>query len=125
MKMEPVISGYNTSIAAYGDRSFTIAGEKHAGSILLMPESVASWPVERMDDLTVESLETIVEHAADIELLIVGTGHHPALLPTKVRNHFRQRGIAIEAMATGPACRTYNVLLAEHRLVAAALIAVD
>jgi uncharacterized protein len=33
--------------------------------------------------------------------------------------------VALEPMDTGAACRTYNVLMAEDRRVAAALIAVD
>ena len=124
MKMEPVVSGYNTAIGAYGDGGFTVAGERHAGSILLLPESVASWTVTDFDGLTVESLDAIAEYSDSIEILIVGTGDRPALLSPAFREHFKTCGVSIEAMATGPACRTYNVLLAEHRLVAAALIAV-
>ena len=125
MKMEPVVSGYNTVISAYGNGGFTVAGERRSGSVLLMPESVAPWTVTDFDNLTVESLDTITENSEDIELLIVGTGDRPALLSPDLREHFKSRGVSIEAMATGPACRTYNVLLAEHRLVAAALIAVE
>jgi uncharacterized protein len=125
MKMEPVVSGYTTVITAYGDGGFTVAGERRPGSILLMPESVGSWSVTDFDDLTVEALDTIAENSDDIEILIVGTGDRPALLSPDLREHFKSRGVSIEAMATGPACRTYNVLLAEHRLVAAALIAVE
>jgi len=125
MKMEPVVTGYNTAISAYGAGGFTVAGERYAGSILLMPESVAAWTITDFNGLTVESLDAIAEHSDDIEILIVGTGDRPALLPPALREHFKARGVSIEAMATGPACRTYNVLLAEHRLVAAALIAVE
>jgi len=125
MKMEPVVSGYTTVITAYGDGGFTVAGERRPGSILLMPESVAPWTVTDFDGLTIDSLDTILEHADNIEILIVGTGDRPALLSPDLREHFKSRGVSIEAMATGPACRTYNVLLAEHRLVAAALIAVE
>ena len=39
--------------------------------------------------------------------------------------HSRETGLALEAMDTGAACRTYNVLLAEGRPVGAALVAVD
>ena len=125
MKMEPVVSGYTTMITAYGDGGFTVAGQRRPGSILLMPESVASWTVMDFDGLTVESLDPIAEHSDSIEILIVGTGDRPALLSPALREHFKTRGVSVEAMATGPACRTYNVLLAEHRLVAAALIAVE
>jgi uncharacterized protein len=125
MKMEPVETGYNTVITAYGNGGFTVSGQRREGSVLLMPESAASWPVRSFDELTVESLEPILDLADDIDILILGTGERPALAPLGLRERFKEHRISVEAMATGPACRTYNVLLAEHRLVAAALIAVD
>jgi uncharacterized protein len=42
-----------------------------------------------------------------------------------VRRAFAAASIGLEAMDTGAACRTYNVLLAEGRPVGAALLAVD
>ena len=38
---------------------------------------------------------------------------------------FAEAGVALEAMTTGAAVRTYNILLAEKRDVAAALLAVE
>jgi uncharacterized protein len=125
MKMEPVDSGYSTVITAYGNGGFTVAGKRREGSLLLLPESVASWDVSKFADATPESLSEILDHAGEIEILIVGTGSQPAMAPVELRERFKQNGIVLEAMATGPACRTYNVLLGEHRLVAAALIAID
>jgi uncharacterized protein len=125
MKMEPVETGYATVITAYGNGGFTVAGERREGSVLLMPESVASWDIGAFEDVTPDSLDPILELADQIDILILGAGDRPALVPQALREHFKARGIAVEAMATGPACRTYNVLLAEHRLVAAALISVE
>ena len=125
MKMEPVESGYSTVITAYGNGGFTVAGKRREGSVLLLPESIADWSVTAFADATPESLSEILERSGEIEILIVGTGSQPALAPVHLRERFKQNGIVLEAMATGPACRTYNVLLAEHRLVAAALIAVE
>ena len=58
------------------------------------------------------------------EILLVGCGARTESMPVPVREHFKAQRIALEAMDTGAACRTYNVLIAESRLVAAALIAV-
>ena len=45
-------------------------------------------------------------------------------IPKQIKEALRARGIASDPMSTGAAVRTYNVLLAEERRVAAALIAV-
>ena len=89
MKMEPVVSGYATVISAYGDGGFTVAGQRRAGSILLLPESIASWNVTDINDLTIDSLDTIAEHAADIELLIVGTGSRPGAPAARLSRSFQ------------------------------------
>ncbi|MGB1547223.1 MAG: MTH938/NDUFAF3 family protein [Alphaproteobacteria bacterium] len=67
----------------------------------------------------------IVEAEETVEVLLLGTGQVTCLLPKAVRESLRAKGIAIEVMDTGAACRTYNVLATEGRLVAAALIAVE
>jgi len=60
-----------------------------------------------------------------VEVLLVGCGSAMALIDPDLRDAARARGVALEPMDTGAACRTYNVLMAEDRRVAAALIAVD
>jgi uncharacterized protein len=62
--------------------------------------------------------------AGQIELLLLGCGPRMALIPSTLRAALRAKGIVLEPMDTGAACRTYNVLAAEGRKVAAALIAV-
>jgi uncharacterized protein len=71
------------------------------------------------------SLAPALDAKDAISLFILGTGTSPRLPAPEVRDAFAQAGIALEAMDTGAACRTYNVLLAEGRPIAAALIAVD
>ena len=70
-----------------------------------------------------ESLAPIVAAAPAVELLILGLGPRFLPVPAALRQALKDQGIALEAMDTGAACRTYNVLLAEDRRVAAALIA--
>jgi uncharacterized protein len=55
--------------------------------------------------------------------LILGLGPRFLMVPAELRQALKGHGIAVEAMDTGAACRTFNVLLAEDRRVAAALIA--
>ena len=46
-------------------------------------------------------------------------------MPEALRTRFREAHISIDAMLTGPAVRTYNVMLMESRRVGAGLIAVE
>ncbi|TGT19415.1 hypothetical protein EN817_31340, partial [Mesorhizobium sp. M3A.F.Ca.ET.174.01.1.1] len=63
--------------------------------------------------------------ADKVEILLVGTGKDLRPLPAALRAAMKEAGISADPMSTGAAVRTYNVLLAEDRAVAAALIAVD
>ncbi len=61
---------------------------------------------------------------AGVELLLVGCGKMMQAVPLEMRNYCRSIGVAMEPMDTGAACRTYNVLMAEDRKVAALLMPV-
>jgi uncharacterized protein len=80
--------------------------------------------VGALSAITSDSLLPITRAEPAIELLILGCGAKFALAPAALRDELRGHGIVVEAMATPAACRTYNVLLAEDRRVAAALIAI-
>jgi uncharacterized protein len=109
-------------IQAYREGGFTIAGVRHAGSVLVLPDRSLPWAVGDLSAVTVESLAPIIEAAA-VEILILGCGARFALPTVELRQAVRAHGIVTEAMDTRAACRTFNVLLAEDRRVAAALIA--
>ena len=111
-------------IDGYGDGGFVIAGTRYLGSMLVFPERSLSWDVESTDGLTVQSLSPVIKGDEQTRILIVGCGPTFLPLPTGLRDGLREHGIVLEWMDTGAACRTYNVLLAEDRQLAAALIAV-
>lgn len=111
------------SIEAYGNGGFRFAGMSHRGSILCLPSGIHAW--EPATPLDVPSLAPAFSEKAELGLLILGTGRCHELPAPDVRRAFAEAGMALEAMDTGAACRTYNVLLAERRPVGAALIAVD
>jgi uncharacterized protein len=110
-------------IQAYREGAFTVAGVRHQGSLLVMPERTLAWPVDALSAITLENVAPITLADPAIELLLLGCGEKFALAPPALRDGLRGHGIVVEAMATPAACRTYNVLLAEDRRVAAALIA--
>jgi uncharacterized protein len=124
MEVRPVVAVERQQIQAYREGGFTVAGTRHEGSVLVMPERTLPWRVDTLAAVTVESMAPITEVEPAVELLILGCGREFAPAPPSLRDALRAHGIVIEAMATPAACRTYNVLLAEDRRVAAALIAV-
>jgi uncharacterized protein len=109
---------------AYGNGGFRFADMSHRGSVLALPSGIKAWPVASMGELTDEVLAPIFAEAAEIELLLFGTGAEITALSNAFRERFREAGIGLDVMQTGAAARTYNILLAENRKVAAALIAV-
>jgi uncharacterized protein len=111
-------------IDAYGNGGFRFGGMSHRGSILLLPSGVRAWPVTSVGGIDPTALAPILAEASTIELLLLGTGADPAFIEDRIRAALGEVGIRLDAMPTGAAARTYNVLLAEDRRVAAALIAV-
>jgi uncharacterized protein len=123
MAIAPAVPAGRQLIQGYHPGGFRIAGIDHEGSVLVLPERTSPWPVRAPDEVTPASLAPIVAAAPAVELLILGLGPRFLAVPAELRQALKDRGIALEAMDTGAACRTYNVLVAEERRVAAALIA--
>jgi uncharacterized protein len=110
-------------IEAYGNGGFRFAGMSHRGSILCLPSGIHAWtPAEPLD---VASLAPALAESDSMQLLVLGTGVRQIFPAPQIRRAFVDAGLGLEAMSTGAACRTYNVLLAEGRSVGAALLAVD
>lgn len=111
-------------IDAYGNGGFRFADMSHRGSIICLPAAIIAWSATTAENLAASDLADVLTHADGIDLLLLGTGAKQVFPSPQLRSALRSAGITVEAMATGAACRTYNVLLAERRPVAAALIAV-
>ncbi len=112
-------------IDAYGNGGFRFAGLSHRGSLLCLPGGMFAWKVASPADITLGSLAPVLAASDEIDVLLIGIGADIAAVPRELREALRQRKVIVEAVSTGSAVRTYNVLLAEKRAVAAALIAVD
>lgn len=112
-------------IDAYGNGGFRFAGMSHRGSLLCLPDGIWAWPVVRVADLNADMLTPVFERADRLDFFLLGAGADPYLLPPSLRARFRALGLSADVMTTGPAVRTYNVMLAEDRRVAAGLIAVE
>lgn len=111
-------------IAAYGDGGFRFAEMSHRGSLLLLPSGVVAIEVNGVAELSADQLSKVIEERDAIELLLVGTGNSLQPLAEPLRALLSEAGVRYEVMQTGAAIRTYNILLAEDRHVAAILIVV-
>jgi uncharacterized protein len=126
MDVTPLIPQGTQIIDGYGEGGFRISGRRVEGSVIVFPGKVIAWSVSAAGEISAGSLEAVsaAGKAGTIELLLVGTGARMAQIDRTLRQSLRGDGVVIEVMDTGAACRTYNVLMAEGRRVAAALIAV-
>jgi uncharacterized protein len=112
-------------IDSYGAGGFRLSGEWHAGSLLIVADEARPWPVASLAELTPESLAPVFSAPrAELEFLLLGVGAINAMPPIAVRDAVRALGVGLEFMATPQAAKLYNVLTAEGRRLAAALIAV-
>ncbi len=112
-------------LEAYGNGGFRFAGMSHRGSILCLPSGVHGWEPRDPSKLAPDDFQRVLAEAEAIEILLVGMGKELRPLPAALRQALREARISADPMSTGAAVRTFNVLLAEDRAVAAALIAID
>ena len=124
MDLLPRIPGDRQVINAYGDGGFRITGQHWRQPVLVFPGLTVAWDVDGFAGMTLESLLPVFEADPAVELLLVGCGPSMAFLPRDLRAAVRERGVVMEGLDTGAACRTYNLLMGESRRVAAALIPV-
>jgi uncharacterized protein len=111
-------------IEAYGKGGFAFADMSHRGSLLCLPDAIWAWPVTKAEDIDKIALARVFAAAAGIDTLIIGTGTDVWLPPPALREVLRAVRVVLDPMQTGPAVRTYNIMIGERRRVAAALIAV-
>lgn len=120
MKLHSDPPSHLNTVTAYGPGFIEVNQQRHATHLLLMPERLAPWDVAGFEALTPEHFESLL--ALGPELVLMGTGArqrfaHPRLTAALARAH-----IGVEFMDSAAACRTYNILMAEGRRVAAAIL---
>lgn len=126
----PIIPAGRQVVESYGGGGFRISGERYEHSVLVLPEVTLAWeadakPVNDWAAVNLDSLAAVCGDPAKARILLIGTGAKQQFPTRAFRQELRAVGFVVETMDTGAACRTYNVLMAEGRDVAAALIAVE
>lgn len=125
IEMRPAHYPGRAPIDAYGNGGFRFADMSHRGSLLLLPSGIYGWDGPENRDIAIGDLDRVAGEADSIEILLIGTGVTMKPVAKELRVALREHGIVADAMSTGAAVRTFNVLLTEDRAVAAALIAVE
>lgn len=109
------------SFTGYGADYVSINGRQHHQSVVVFPETLIDpWPVVRVADLASGSLDFLAAHP--LEIALIGTGERHEFVHPRLYAALSAARIGVEVMTTAAACRTYNILLAEGRKVAAALV---
>lgn len=108
-------------IDSYGGGGFRVADEFRPGDLMMFGPEPLKWEAGALD---AAAFQAVIDNAEDIDVLLVGMGAEIRPLPGEARAALEAAGIGVEIMATPAACRTYNVLLAEDRRVAVAVVAI-
>ncbi len=125
MDITPVTPRGKQTITSYGAGQFKISGEVYTTNVLVFPDRTVQWTIPTdAKNISVDHLSVVLEEEGEIDLLLIGCPKPMQAIPMGIRMALKEAGINMEIMDTGGAVRTYNVLLAEGRRVAAALIAV-
>lgn len=118
MEFTQIVHAGRQVIERYGPRGFRVSGAIFLGPVLVFPDRTLEWADAV---LSIAALAPVVEHGG-VELLLLGLGRRMVAVAPRLRADLKACGIAVEAMETGAACRTYNLLIGEDRRVAAALL---
>jgi len=121
MELTPLIPAGRQIIERYGPSGFRVAGVVYHGAVLVFPDRTLPWAAASAAAVTRESLAPVVEYGG-IQILLLGLGRTLGALPHNLSRLFQAERIVVEPMDSGAACRTFNVLLAEDRRIAAALL---
>lgn len=114
-------SGAGHRVSNARSDAVTIAGKRYEASLIITPDTLdANWSCARLADLTQAHLDAIL--ALEPAVVVIGTGAQLRFPPAELRSYLPTRGVGVEFMDTVAACRTYNVLADEGRVVVAALI---
>ena len=121
MKLHTTNTAGLNLFTAYGDDYAAVNQEKHQKNIILLPDSIVpEWTTATVSTLTEADMQILL--GLGTEIILLGTGKRLRFPPGELLRPFAQAGIGLDVMDLQAACRTYNILAAEGRKVAAALL---
>lgn len=121
MKLHSTQTQHYQTVTAYDDEGVEINAIRFSYSLVVLPEAAPTpWPAASFDSLSNTHFEQI--HATSPDVVILGTGARQRFVHPRLISSLTERRIGVECMDNQAACRTYNILMAEGRKVALALI---
>lgn len=124
MKLHTTDTRQYQTVTAYDENGVELNAVYFRYSLVVMPETEPqAWPVGSFDALTPEHFAVIA--AAEPDVVILGTGQKQRFVHPRLISSLTARQVGVESMDNKAACRTYNILMAEGRKVALALIIED
>jgi uncharacterized protein len=111
------------TVTAYGPGFIEINKVRHTSAVLLTPERVEPWAIASFEALAESDFQRLLALGAEVALL--GTGSRQRFPHPRLSRDLAAARVGLEVMTTAAACRTYNILMAEGRKVAAALLPED
>jgi uncharacterized protein len=126
MDITPLIKENHQVIQSFGKGIYRVAGQLYDGPIFVLPEKTLNWDFHKQAKELVKDDFTVLEkELVNIDVLFLGCGSVPCRVDMQLYSYFKGFDCVLESMDSMAACRTFNVLLAEGRNVAAALIPIE
>ena len=120
MKLHASAPSALNTFTAYGDGYVMINSQRRESNLIVLPEQILSWDVAGFAALKESDFE--VFSGMKLEILLLGTGSKQRFAHPRLTRALAAQRVGVEAMDLQAACRTYNILMAEERRVAAALL---
>ena len=120
MKLHASATGTLNTFSGYGEGFVLVNGQRREKNMIVMPEQWLPWSATSFDALKEEDFQIFL--GMHLEILLLGTGPKQRFPHPRLTRHLTAKRVGIEAMDLQAACRTYNILMAEERRVAAALL---
>ena len=120
MDMTPLIKEGSKVIQSYSDEAITVNGERFEENIIVTPDEIVSFSGKLFEELDISDLQVL--EGKNIDVLLVGTGEEQKFFSGEIKDFLKLIDIVSETMTSGAAARTYNVLMAEGRHIAALFI---
>ena len=123
MDVTPLVKEGAQIIQGYADCGFRVSGQTYNGAIFVFQDKTLEWGVQAdVKALSEGDFTALTDIASDIDVVLLGTGKTLIFPDMTLKKALKDNGLQVEAMDSGAACRTYNVLMAEGRRVVAALL---
>jgi uncharacterized protein len=120
VKLHASSAGAVNTITAYGDDYVKVNGERRETSVIVTAEGVAPWSAASFEALSADDFKRLAD--LGVEIVLLGTGPRQRFPHPRLTAPLAQAHVGLEVMDTKAACRTYNILVAEARRVALALV---